>query len=520
MAGSPPTPQAMSAPFILQRAQRVMFSSNGFRAPTVHYQPGASALFFTAEKWFVSDPFWSFGLQALLSNWWEGTAGSGGQENANGNSITYEAISWQIGNNGSPFQGKLNGSTSSYTLADDSEIWSDPTSPLLLIPPNTRCCVRVAGFIADSSKFVSSPGQGLRPHFGDKTEWGTSSLASKVMAKGISTTVPGGNLVYAPVPCAIAAKGWDGRPVGLIVGTSIEQGVGEGRLYCNAYGEVGAVGRGMTSQVGGAPRYPAANFAVSGGLAGGITGAGNNQGLTRRMRAFAALNPAGTDPFTFIYSGFGTNDQTSSLSAWQTTMTTLWTALKAAWPNAWLVQSTLWPRIQSSNGFTDVAGQSAQSANWTWPTGSACGLYNWKRQLQSPYYLDEVLDRHNGISNLDGGGTPMTWRTDILPSWQTTLSASTLAAATTLTAAAQAAAGDTIGFTADNPEAQIISTTSGGAAPFTWAMAASMANAHTSTAVIKEAVSADGTHPSRRSARSAAELIYAPAKIAGRFGGG
>lgn len=510
-----------AAPYLIANAAKWMLSGNGWRCPTQHYVPGASALFGVMEKWFVSDDYWTFAPRFLLTNWYLTTSGGGGAEAANGNSISIEAVSIQVGINGSPVQLGVNGSTSTYTLADDTEIWTDaPASLAVVIPPRTLCCLRVAVAVPNSSSNISSPYPGLRPMFGDKVEWGTSSLASKVMAGGISTSTPAGSLVYGYTASAMVAQGWDGRPVVLGFGTSIEAGGGSGqsRLMCGAMGSIGPIEKGMDSTYGGAPRLPFANWSVSSGLAAGITGTGANQGLTRRMRALAALPNV---PMTAVYSGYGTNDQTGTLSAWQGVMTALWSALKTAFPSCRLIQSTLPPRASSTDGFTSVANQSAQSANWTYPSGSAWGLYNWmKGNNPSGGALSAVIDNLDLFDNKSGGGTRGTWRTDLTDTgWSTTLQASISASFSSFTLGSLPRAGTILSILDGTQEAVYISSVSGAASPFTATCALNGVNAHTSGAsVVEKASTVDGTHLGEVIAQFVGDRGFAAAKLAGTFG--
>lgn len=507
-----------SAPYLVVNAAKWMLSSNGWRAPTQHYVPGASALFGVSEKWFISDDYWTFAPRFLFSNWYLTAVNAATQqEAANGNSINIEAVSIQVGINGSPIQLTANGSTSVYTLADDSEIWTDAPSSLIAIPPRTRCCVRVAWAVPNSASNLASPYPGIRQMFGDKAEIGTSTLSAKVMAGGIATTIPTGNNVYFYTSIAMVAQGWDGRPVVLGVGTSIEQGVGQSRLHCDATGAIGPIERGLWSTSNGASRLPGVIWAVSGGFAGSVQGTGNNQGLTRRMRALAALPNV---PMTAVYSGFGTNDATATLSAWQSTMTTMWSALKSAWPSCRLLQSTLLNRAASTDAFTTLGNQSAQNSNWTLQTGTAWALYNWMISNPALGTLDGVIDVIDAMDNLSGGGTRGTWRVDLTSrGFATTLSNSPAGGASSFQLGAMPRAGGLLSILDGTNEAVIVASVTGTAAPFTANGLATFAGAHTSGAsVVEKAPTIEGTHPGDIMSQWIADTVYAKHKLAGTFG--
>jgi hypothetical protein len=498
-----------------------MLSSNGWRWPTQHYQPGASALFAVSEKWFISDDYWTFNPRFGFGNSYLGSATvtanpAGGQENANGNAVTIEAISLVVGVGGAPVQLTLNGSTAPYTLADDANIWSDaPTG--VAIPPRTLCCIRVARSVADSSAFVSAQYPGIRQMFGDKVEVSTSSLASKVMAGGISTALPTGNNVYFLTACAMVAQGWDGRPVVLGFGTSIEAGVGQVRSICGPSGAIGPIEHGMMSTVGGAPRLPFSNWSIAGGTSAGITGAGNNQGLTRRKGLIDLLPNV---PMTCTYDGHGTNDASSVLLTWQGILQATASAIAVAFPTCRHVRSSLVVRTDSTDGFTTQTNQTAQSANWTWPSGSAWGLHHWMTGGGNPFAgaihgVINVLDAFDGFS---AGGVRGKWRVDVTDTgWTSTLQAAVTAGAAGFTVGSFPRAGGIFSILEGTNDAVQISTVTGTASPFTGN--GTVQNAHASGAtVVEKAPTYDGTHPGAVIAKYVGDTRYAQEKLAGTFG--
>ena len=504
---------------IVTRSAQYMLSSNGWRCPSQRYTPGASALFGVGQKTFISDDYWTFAPRFLLPNWYLTTSGAGGQEAANGNNITIQAVSLIVGLGGTPVQLTVNGSASSYTLVDDTEIWTDAPSAFIAIPPRTKCFLRVAWAVPDAVSTLCAPYPGIRPVFGDLAEVSATTLASKVMAGGIATSLPSGNSQYFYSAAGMVAQGWDGRPVGLGFGTSIEAGAGQSRLSCGASGAIGPIERGMMSGAGNAPRYAFTNWSVSGGLAAGIIGTGANQGLTRRIRAIAALGLSYT-PFTFTYSGFGTNDQTATLATWQTSMTAMWAAIKSAWPTCRFIQSTLWPRTTSTDGFSTVANQTL-SSNWTYPTGSAWGLYEWMLgNNPSAQAVDAMIDVENFIDNQLAGGTRGKWRVDLTTTgWTTTTTSNTTAGTTSAALASLPRAGTILSFLDGTNEAIIVALVSGTASPFTLTTSTTFVNAHTSGGAVSEAAStSDGVHPGDVIAAYVGDQCYAPAKLAGVFG--
>lgn len=498
----------LETPPLIRSQDEYYFASNGFRGPVERRSLGAGGVFGVSEKWFVSDPYYTQSPRFLIANWYRTQSGAGGGEAAIGNAITIEDASIVVGLGGTPVRLKFDGLTGKV-IADDAEAWTDGNA--LVIPPNTLCCVRLAWSVANSAHYIPGPANGMSPMFKDKIEVGTSSLAAKVMAGGISASIPSGSAVYGLMPHAMVAKGNDGRPVGLIMGTSIAQGVGQSRFHRNRFGELGPSGLGMVSTYGGAPRFPAANFAVSGGLAAGITAKAT--GLSRLFRALSAL---GNVPFTFIDSDYGTNDQTATLANWKTTMSTLWAAFKEAWPKQKLIQRTFWPRATSTDGFATVANQTV-STNWAVPSGSYWGLHSFMLELGGGAF-DAVIDLQDTIDNLSGGGTRAKWRVDPVPAWSTTLSANRSGAETSMTLAAQPRPGALLAIQDGTNEVVLAQSIPSTAAPFTVNLYAAIAGAHTAGATVREVVTQDGTHPGDWIANYVADRKIAAEKLAGTYG--
>ena len=491
------------------RADKYFFSSNGFRGPTERRALGASALFGVSEKWFVSDPYPTRSPRFLFCNWYLGTGNAGNQEVVNGNAVTIEGVSISIAG-AAPIQLTFGGANS-IVQEDDSEDWTDAND--IIIPANTLCCVRTAWAIANSALYISAPANGLSPMFKDKAEYsGSATLAAKVMAGGISATVPTGALVYALMPHAMVAKGNDGRPVGLIVGTSIAQGVGQSRFMRSKLGELGPAGLGMTSTFGGAQRYPAANFAVSGGYAAGITAKAT--GLAKRFRAFAQLPNL---PFTFLYSDFGTNDQNATAATWKAALAACFAAFKETWPTVRVIQQTMLSRVASTDAMTTVANQTL-ATNWAYPAGSYWTIHSWFLSLCDGL-IDAVIDIQDTLDNVPGGGVRGKWRVDILDGWATTLTAIANVGAASVTLAAQPRPGAILAFLGGTAEGVIASYPyASTASPFTVPLLAVTAQSHASASAVQEGVSPDGVHPGDRMSNYIADRKIAAEKLAGTFG--
>lgn len=510
-----PSVVSPGAPYAVARATGpFMVSSNGFSWPVQRYTPGASKLFGVYEKWFVSDDYWTANPRFGFVNSYLTANGAGGQEAANGNDITIEAVSLQVGVNGSPVQLTIAGSAAAYTLVNDTEVWTDAPNGVV-IPPGTRCCVRVARAVPNAASTLCGQYPGASIMFGDRVENSTTSLAAKVMAGGISGTTPGTPDAYAYGPAMMVAQGWDGRPCVLGFGTSIDAGAGPYRALRTPTGACSYLERGMDSKAGGALRLPFCNWAVAGSLAAGIAGVGANQGLTRRMRLVGTLPNV---PFTATHSGYGTNDVGATFSVPQAAMVAFWAAIATAWPMVRRVQGSLMPRTQSTDGFQTQANQSGQTANWTYPTGTAWSLDAFIRQPNNRF-IDATIDLLDACDGFSKGGQRGKWRTDLADRGiATTLSTSSAISAGQFDLPIYLPIGSHLTFNDGSPETLLVTGVSG-TGPFTHFTQTAATAAHTAgAAVVQKAPITDGTHPGTDIIQSLADGPIAQAKLAGAYG--
>lgn len=197
-------------------------------------------------------------------------------------------------------------------------------------------------------------------------------------------------------------------------------------------------------------------------------------------------------------------------------MIALWAAFKEAWPKQRLIQRTLWPRTTSTDGFATVANQTV-TTNWVVPTGSYWGLHQFLLELGGGLF-DAVIDLQDTIDGLSSGGTRGKWRVDVVPAWQTTLSANRVGGETNFTLAAQPRPGSILAIQDGTNEALLVQSTPSVAAPFTVNPATAVVNAHTAGATVKEVVTPDGTHPGDLISQYVADFKIAAEKRAGTFG--
>jgi hypothetical protein len=279
---------------------------------------------------------------------------------------------------------------------------------------------------------------------------------------------------------------------------------------------MGPVGRGLAKPAHNAPRIPNVNWSIPGGYAQAF--AVNGSTLAKRKALVDGLNLPYT-PFTFIYCGGWTND-TAAFATWLGYINNVHTALKLLWPTPKLIQATMFPRTQSTDGFSTVANQSALNAQWTLLTGDAWNIRTWLLNIPNTLpNMDFCFDVMDASDKVFSGGSRGKWYLDLSDQWSSTLQANCSQGSKNMISALafNPIAGECIAFTGGTIEANIIVSTSGTASPFSATLYNAFANAHVSTEGIKKAILSDGTHPSVALNNRLADELFIPAKRALNF---
>ena len=525
MAASPPAPQSITALNNVLRTSRTMFTGQGWRTPNALVTPGASAICAIYEKIVVSDEYWTTGHRFLFANWYLTNSVTNAESDntsslvIDGATLIYTDITGTVRTVALTFAGSA--SLSLTAGGATPHMWSDPLG--ILMPPNTPYKIRTHRTVASATDKVaagSNGGIGYRQQIGERVEVSATSLTAKLTAGGISNSIPSGNNVYVYGPIAGVAQGWDGRPVSLVIGTSIEYGQGEGRYASDAFGELGPIGRGLASKAGGAPRLPNLNWSVPGASLRGIVGVGANQGLSRRIAAIQALGLTAL-PFTSVLCSLGTNDTTATVATWIGYFSATHAVLKQAWPVP-LMQTVMYPRTTSTDAFQTTANQvpytntGGTGGTFAFPNGAAWICNNMIRAGQPGDYVDTVLDFTPQWSNTGAGGIAGTLRVDQADQWTGTLGAAISGTVYNITTDSPPPPGAVLALTTDNPET-LLSVNSVLVTSTSYTTATTFGNVsnHATGGAIKLARSYDGTHPGGMLAQSIADTGVAPAKLAG-----
>lgn len=499
----------------IARQSRCMAHGQGWRCAASFTTPAAGSKYQIYEQVYYSDEYWTFNPRYLFANW-DLTSSTSNQESDNADPVQIEGVQLvynDISGAEVSVALKFDGAASVTLTAGGAtpHKWTDAPSGVA-IPPNSRVRLRTAAYFAGAKP---TPYFGYAQSAGERVEVSASSLAAKLAAGGIATTVPSGNDVYPFGAIGAIAQGWDGRPVPLLIGTSITHGQGEARFWRSQWNELGHVGRGLTSKAGGALRLPNMNFSVPGATLQGLNGINSGQGFYRRKQAIDAAGLS-TPPFTSIGCDLGTNDATGTFT-WKVRYRTTWTALKAAFPALPLWQLTMPPRNTSNDAGQTIGGLSAYNSNYGWPVSHWQYINEW---IMAGDFgvgpLDRGIDLNDYWDNYPGGGTKGKMRVDALSSWQGTLNAAVSAGATSIQLVdGFPPIGGVLAFTTDNPECAIPYAISGSAEPYTVNLMSAVASSHASGGTVKLSNSVDFTHPGALLNQKVADTGWRDIKLAG-----
>ncbi|MFG5120871.1 hypothetical protein [Methylorubrum sp. POS3] len=187
----------------------------------------------------------------------------------------------------------------------------------------------------------------------------SGSLAAKC-TDGTALTANG--FARHVIPAFMVAKGWDGRPVGLLAGDSIQAGANENSItgFMSPRGTQGYWQRGLDDNTN-SQRIAFGTLALEGARPSDWSTRAN---WSRKLDAVAKVTAVNSNkpPMTFIGSNHGNNS--ASIANPYSWLTGFWQVLKTEWPGVPIYHSELLARpVSSSDGWQSLAGQNVQASD-------------------------------------------------------------------------------------------------------------------------------------------------------------
>lgn len=387
-AGATPT----AGTGVIADPNRYVFGSTRTTLPTLIAIPADGQLSSLTKIGFTTPDFPVTEMRPVFPNFAVDGGGGSVQELDPASILTVDGAVITIGTTTYPL---TFGGASSTTIPIGGTLIADPLTFGTPVPARTKC------FAIQS---VSTPSGGTRPagmarqtQNGEAMELTASPQLAKLTATASIATagnMTGTNNATAYGPSTVVVKGWDGRPVVLIVGDSMIAAAIDVSLNCPPSGVSGFGARGLDSTANGAIRYPHLNLGLTGSRASQCStrNAGQFQRRAQMLDAIRALNATqgktGTDgkglpPFTAILSEHINNDTGSTAGNTGTgllaVLQTWWNFLRTEFPAAIIVQTTAMPNSQSTDGskWTTLAGQTLSTANDYPTTGPVNANMRW-----------------------------------------------------------------------------------------------------------------------------------------------
>jgi hypothetical protein len=330
---------------------------------------------------------------------------------------------------------KYQGNTS-WTMAPGADIWTDPAD--FVIPANTAWYPWV---VIELSAGSAVPGVVPMQLAG---EFSHDSLTVNPTSTGPANTTGFGSQATYYAPTLFVGEGWDGSPVGLMLGDSLLDYTAASATFGTAKGDLGYAHTAFGDATQG--RWNVACFArYSSNTVSLIQDNVASSGSKAIMPWISnAMKQIQTQPmFNFIYCNHGHNDVNSGFSTMKANLATATTMAKTLFgSNMVWIHDEIPPDTAAANysGYTTDADQTPRTnftlaGNW--------GLWNnWLRSGQA--VTDGVISKAvDSCTDLRSATNPDRWATR---SFSTTLLAATSTSTNVVKLAAQAPVRETLVF--------------------------------------------------------------------------
>nr|WP_137829145.1 hypothetical protein [Methylobacterium sp. L1A1] len=341
---------------------RWMFAATRLRFPTTTGTFPAAGIY-QVQSFFIGTPDYpTTEPRFFLPTFTQTTGGAANAEVAGANVINYEGLSIKVGGQW------YSCPTAAFAIDPSTEScgYLLDAIPGVTLPANSLIECRIAFNAASGAQVWGS----VRANdLGEVSMGATSSLAA-ALTDGRTLTGSNG-LARQFIPGYMIAKGWDGRPVGLMSGDSIQAGANENSLtgFLSPRGCMGYWQRGLDDNTQ-SKRIPFGTIALEGSRPSDMA---NRANWPRKLDAVKKATDAngGKVPMTFIGTNHGTNSATvADPYSW---LTGFYQRCHDEWPNTPIYHSELLQRPASTDGYQSLANQTTTAPD-SYNGGTSSGI--------------------------------------------------------------------------------------------------------------------------------------------------
>ncbi len=483
---------------------RYLFWATRARSPSGSLVTAASGTHFVMTKLIFGSPQYAVNrLRLHLPGFASTEGGNSPQETVlPGNAMTIDGVWVEVG--GVATRATFGGANGASIASGSTGIWTDEIVLLSGIAPESPVAIYTSYSTAVGEKQI--PLTQIQKERGERV-WGASDAASLEALIGTSAaSTPALDTSYGHTsqptyygPDMMAAKGWDGRPVALVVGDSIGERQNDHVCAADARGNLGWLRRWLDTDHATYGRTP--HFMLA------LPGAASKRELTTSatlrwdvLDELIALN-GGKWPFTCIIDQMGVNDTEADYPTMKANWLALLTRIRARYHNVPVIAAGTTPRSTSTDAYFSQSNQTP-TAGGTYPGG----LY---------YQLD--ADKAAGMAGevqgfIDLWGSAFSTRSGKWPgqAFQTTLAADTGSSYNMISLMAKPALGDLLRWGTNGAVVGNVIATSG-SAPYSVTLDRTNSTAVAAGGTVYAPATSDGIHPRPR------EAIRMAAAVPGSF---
>lgn len=485
---------------------RYMFWASRARVPSGSLVTAASGTQFVMTKLLFGSPQYEINkLRLHLSGFASTEGGNSPQETTlPGNAMTINGVWVEVG--GVLTRATFGGANGTSIASGSTGAWTDEIVLPSDIPAESLVAIYTSYSTAVGEKQI--PLTQLHKERGERV-WGAGDAASLEAYLGTSTaSTTSLDTNYGATsqptyygPDMMAAKGWDGRPVALVVGDSIGERQNDHVSAADARGNLGWLRRWLDTDHSEYGRTPHFMFAIPG------ASSARELSTSSTLRwdvldELIALN-GGKWPMTCVLDQMGVNDTAADYPTLKTAWLALLTRIRARYANIPVIAVGTTPRSTSTDNFLTEGNQTPATAGGLYPLGQYYQLDSDKR-----FGMDGAVQ---GFIDLWGSAfASLAGKWPAAP-FTTTLAADTGSSYTSISLTAAPALGDLLRWGTNGAVVGNVIEVSG-SGPYTASLDRTNTTSVSSGGTVFAPASADGVHPRPREAIRMAGAVPASAK--------